>query len=415
MLLVAVLVASLYEKLIVRFRLDRVFLFFTLVFASFIAAYAFLFYPNREFLAWDGLARTLFLWSGDSHAHIINLGKYWFDVLFFIIAELWGSFLIVTLVWGVANALTTYEQSGRFYSLITAGSHVGTIIGGYLAAHIPTQITNYGESMKYLLSAAVVACFGLLMMIGILNRSGAFAAVDPQRVKRKKRKASFVASFKAILSSRYLASIALIVVGYGFTMNLVELVWKDAVKDLYSASSSYQMLMGNITAYLGTASLLFALFISGNAIRGLGWYRSAMATPILICFFVAMFFVCYFAGDLEFLKTVPLDFVYLAVIFGSLHNIAAKLLKYNLFDPTKEMAYIPLPFESKTQAKAAIDTVSSRLGKSGSSWLLIVIMEMSGASSIAAISGALLPFIAVGFVAWVVAIHYIGKNLETTA
>ena len=54
-----------------------------------------------------------------------------------------------------------------------------------------------------------------------------------------------------------------------------------------------------------------------------------------------------------------------AVYVGSLQNIFSKSAKYSLFDPCKEMAYIPFDEYTKVKGKVAIDVVCNPLGKSG--------------------------------------------------
>ena len=56
-----------------------------------------------------------------------------------------------------------------------------------------------------------------------------------------------------------------------------------------------------------------------------------------------------------------------AVALGTVQSLLSKTSKYALFDPTTQMAYIPLDDESKVKGKAAIDVLGSRIGKSGGS------------------------------------------------
>lgn len=65
------------------------------------------------------------------------------------------------------------------------------------------------------------------------------------------------------------------------------------------------------------------------------------------------------------LATLGLTPLMAAVLVGGAQNVFSKSAKYSLFDPCKEMAYIPLDRETQLKGKAAIDVVCNPLGKSG--------------------------------------------------
>jgi ATP:ADP antiporter, AAA family len=103
-------------------------------------------------------------------------------------------------------------------------------------------------------------------------------------------------------------------------------------------------------------------------------------------FFATNIFSGTMAPVAALMGTTPLM---LAVLLGAAQNILSKSSKYSLFDPCKEMAYIPLDQESKTKGKAAIDVVGNPLGKSGGA--LIQQILIFGVGSLAAAT----PYLAV--------------------
>ena len=125
-----------------------------------------------------------------------------------------------------------------------------------------------------------------------------------------------------------------------------------------------------------------------------------MITPVTllttgIAFFSLSLFPGAFAPVCAALGTSPLM---LAVLVGALQNIFSKGAKYSLFDPCKEMAYIPLDSESKTKGKAAIDVICNPLGKSGGSFIQQFLIGTTG--SLAASTPYLGGILGIIIVAW---------------
>jgi AAA family ATP:ADP antiporter len=128
--------------------------------------------------------------------------------------------------------------------------------------------------------------------------------------------------------------------------------------------------MGNFSS--ATGAVTFTMMILGRFIfKRFGWGVAAAITPLMLLstgavFFSQVIFPGAWAPLAVRLGTTPLM---LAVLVGAAQNILSKSAKYSLFDPCKEMAYIPLDAESKTKGKAAVDVIGNPLGKSGGSFV----------------------------------------------
>eukprot|EP00599_Poterioochromonas_sp_BG-1_P014996 CAMPEP_0173161750 /NCGR_PEP_ID=MMETSP1105-20130129/18810_1 /TAXON_ID=2985 /ORGANISM="Ochromonas sp., Strain BG-1" /LENGTH=222 /DNA_ID=CAMNT_0014081273 /DNA_START=89 /DNA_END=757 /DNA_ORIENTATION=- len=146
------------------------------------------------------------------------------------------------------------------------------------------------------------------------------------------------------------------VLSYGLTIEFTEIIWKAAVKAAFPVKTSF---MGRYSTLVGSAAFVM-MFVGARVVKLLGWKAGALMTPLMMGLFAAPFFGCLIVKG-----TSSPTALLAAVYIGLVANVLSKATKYAVFDPTKEMAYIPLDSNSKTKGKAAIDVLGARLGKSG--------------------------------------------------
>ena len=97
-------------------------------------------------------------------------------------------------------------------------------------------------------------------------------------------------------------------------------------------------------------------------------FSGQLKIDIVVCCYTGVLFFALVLGSAPltpWLATLGLTPLMAAVLVGGAQNVFSKSAKYSLFDPCKEMAYIPLDQETQLKGKAAIDVVCNPLGKSG--------------------------------------------------
>src|SRR5882672_9865010 len=96
-------------------------------------------------------------------------------------------------------------------------------------------------------------------------------------------------NFAYLAKSKYLIFIAIIVVTYNISINLVEVVWKDQVRQLYPNPGDFNAYMGKILTWTGVIAAIVSLFVS-TLIRKLSWTISALISPIILLLSGVIFF-----------------------------------------------------------------------------------------------------------------------------
>jgi len=173
--------------------------------------------------------------------------------------------------------------------------------------------------------------------------------------------------------------LATLVISYGMCLNIVEVTWKAKLKLAYPNPNHYSAFMGNFSSATGAVTLVMML-LGRKIFEKFGWRVAALITPSVIgstglMFFLLNIFAPAFVPLAALLGTTPLI---LAVIVGAVQNILSNSSKYSLFDPCKEMAFIPLDKESKTKGKAVVEVIANPLGKSGGSIIQQLLLFATG-------------------------------------
>lgn len=412
--------------------LSRPGLFYTVMmfFVVFFAGFTLFLYPNREALHMSAEHLAELKAAYPNFKWMFPMVAKWTDSLFYIMSELWGSVVLSLLFWQFANLTTSVQESKRFYGFFGLLGNVGVIGSGFaikffssLEKNAPAGVDGFGISLDWIVVSVCVSAVLIMFLFFYVNNKvltkPQFAVAEGQGVKKKsKPKISLGESFKMIFTSKYLGFIALLVIVYGITMNLIEQTWKDQLKQVYPTKAEYAAAMGDIFQWIGIITMSFML-IGSNILRLFGWFTSAMLTPIMMVITGGLFFGLILFPDMLMIfpeairpdiqtvgiATAALQF---AVILGGWQNILSKSTKYSLFDPTKEMAYIPLDDDMKIKGKAAVDVVGGRLGKSGGA-IMQQILLIGTAGTQLSIAPYLAAITAVGMVIWFFAVFGLNK------
>lgn len=343
---------------------------FTSIIAFFLVSYAlfsFVCFPYREQLHLNHLANSLTAILPQGWGGLVAVVRYWSYSLFYVTAECWCTMVYSVVFWGYANDVTKFHEAKKYYPYLTLSGTIAALVSGPIAiflsngsagAWIPFGHTPWEQSL-YALTLLVLLCgvSALLIFLRLCPRA------ELKKTEVEEPKTSFLQSMRSVLQSRYLFLLASIGFTYNLVINLTDVIWKNEILKLYPDPGHFTAYLSGVTFMTGVISTLFTVFVCRQSLQRFGWTFTTMITPVIALVTGLFFFGSLYLNELD-VWSISLSTI---TFLGSMHICLSCGGKYTLFEPAKEIAFIPLDSKQKLNGKVAIDGVGTRLGKTSSS------------------------------------------------
>lgn len=378
-----------YTKLSDRLKNEHLFYATLGFFVSFFILFTCVLYPFRSYIhpseetvAFLQTAFPAFFW-------VFSIWGVWSYALFFVFAELWSSFILTLLFWQFVNQITELKEAKRVYAFLALLGQGAVTLSGYFgtwASDIRNKVADYTDpwqvSLYWIIGMVTVSSLFSMYLYhwiykNVLTDPLFYNKPELPGVKRKtKQRSSVWQSLKMVCRSPYLGLIALLVICYGITDNMIENFWKHELGLRYTNINEYNTFMNRYTMAYGFLSMVILVF-AGNVFRKFNWGVGAILTPLVMSIGGTALFIAILSKNLflEGMGTL-LSFQTMIVSVGFIVLVLDKSFKMSFFDISKEMAFIPLSDELKVKGKAIVDVLGYRFGKSAGSGIQVVLLTI---------------------------------------
>lgn len=401
----SILAAALYMYMRKHFDMAKTYYYIVGGFALFFLFYTCVLLPNTAYLHPDKQLVLALKQQYPMFRWFFTMWGMWLYALFYVAAELWGTYVLSVLFWQIANDTVKLEEAERFYPLFVTLSNIALFVLNPVVKKIAYLPGNgMVESSVIVVLGSCVLMF-VFYYLNVYELSGQLSISHEPKIKQKKT--SYDSGWKLAVRSEYVWYVALLVFCYAAIITLVETTWKAQVIALYVSKADQMAFQADYTLYTAMATVVMNA-LSKSVIEKLGWTAGAIITPISCGVLGSLFYALMVGSEFMWLpEFMQANIVPLAVGVGSVSVVLSRGAKYSFFDPTKEMAFIPLDKRVSMHGKAIVDGMSSKFGKSFGGWFIssstmLLGVDLDGLCSMLAI------LVVVLSVFWLVAVLRLG-------
>lgn len=421
-----------------KLRFPTIFYLVTSFFGIYFILNATILYPNRKKLTIMPIVNWMKKLNPDSMSSTFGggaAGIFAFPVtsLHYIMSELWGTVTLSFLAWGYTNLITKREDASRWYPQVALLAQIGQIIAGSSVGELASSYKdNYNKCLLYLncLTAILTLLFGLtcFWLDNFVLNMPRFKIEETKKTTKSGKKLTLYDGLKHAMTDNYVFCLTGIVFAYGCVMVCVELTYKDTYCSQFLWDKSKMTgFKGLETMFTGLITLFAMMFIGSNLLNWFGWLFTALFTPVIACIFCLIFYLIAISTNIASYQLLFIDgklamknagvgspTAWFCAYVGMAVCVFIKSFKYATLDPTKEIAYLPLTKFEKSRAKAVVDIVGARAGKSAGALFNILFTSIIGGGSALTPAMKIFSFIfsSILLILWILSAFHLNKQIK---
>lgn len=259
----------------------------------------------------------------------------WMDVYIVVLVEIY---------WSFSDVIFTIQAARRGYGLLLALSTCGGIVGNKAIGPLAQAIGTVNALWCVVPFIIIIS----LMAMYLANKIG-----DHVPEKSKKKKANWTDSLTVVKNSKYLVPMMCLVALVQVVITLIDYQFNSSVEAAFPTDPDMRTaIFGNVHFWIDSIAIILQI-LTGPILKITGVAGTLALIPVCIGLALATF--------LKFPSLAMMEIV----------KITSKAFDYSIFRAAKEILYIPLTHEEKTQGKGVIDMLVYRTSKGLSSLILL--------------------------------------------
>lgn len=273
----------------------------------------------------------------------------WSHYAFYI----WSAMVTVIAVaqlWTLANQIFNPDQGKRLFGLLAAG---GTI-GGVAAAFCAKWTIYLSVESNHLLWMVGVFYVTASVLLGLSRRRLMETQSVKEVVSAKNDDAESGDSILARLgASRYLKTIAAVILVSVIVSTLIDFELKTAAKEMYPSRTALAGFFSSYYGWLNVATLFSQVILTSNTLTKLGLSKSLYLTPAAL------------------LTGAGAIMIWPGLLVAALTRIADATLRNSIHRSSMEIIYMALPAGVIRSIKTFLDVVVERVGDASAGFIIL--------------------------------------------